>query len=327
MNALPAVSVVLSTRNRCGVLGDALEALLDQEAGGLPYEILVVDNNSSDGTAALIRAFERRSGGVLRYVHEPREGVSNGRNAGIAASRGAIIAFTDDDVRASRGWLAAGVRRLMEHPDIHYVGGPVLPRWTAAPPRWLTRAHWSPLAAVDYGTVAFRVPEAGAVCLVTANLFVRRESLDRVGWFHPAFRRCQDHELMLRLWAGGLAGLYAPDVVTSTLVLPERLTRRYHRRWHQRHGHFLALMPLRARQAADGLVVEDAAKTRLFLGAPLFEYRALLEAAVSYCRALAKERADCVLAHEFRIRYSLSFIATAIRWRAGSATPLRPRSS
>jgi glycosyltransferase involved in cell wall biosynthesis len=315
MNAAPVVSVVVSTRNRSHVLGDALSSLLNQQTDGLPYEVIVVDNDSSDDTASLCRRFEQQSDGRLRCLFERRRGVSNGRNTGIAASRGAVVAFTDDDVRVDAQWVASGARRLLEELDVQYVGGPVFPVWKTPPPRWLTRDHWSALAAVDYGTTPFLVPDAHPVCLVTANLFIRRDTLDRVGWFDPHFRRCQDHELMLRLWAAGIAGRYAPDVVARTIVPAERLTRRYHRRWHATHGHFLARMPFREIHTAKGLTLEKPTRGRFFLGAPRFEYRELLLAVARWCACLATARVDRMLSHEFRAWYSLSFIVSAIRAR------------
>jgi glycosyltransferase involved in cell wall biosynthesis len=306
------VSIVVSTRNRSELLGATIESLLGQRSGNLWCEIIVVDNDSSDGTRAVIEDFAKRSRGIVRYVVERREGVSHGRNAGIAASRGSVIAFTDDDVRVGREWLATGARLLFRNRWMQYVGGPVLPLWAAEPPRWLTRGHWAPIAAMDHGGAPFEVPTARAVCLLTANLFIRRAALDRVGWFNPAFRRCQDHELMLRLWAAGLRGMYAPDVVARTIVPAERLTRGYHRRWHETHGEFLARMPLREHRVNNHVVVEPASTGRFFLGAPLFEYRALFTHLAKWARSSLARRAEDAFAHELRARYSRAFIMASM---------------
>jgi len=316
MSTRPLVSVVVPTRNRCGLLGGALSALVEQDAGGIPYEIVVVDNNSSDDTVAVVRRFQRGAGGILKYVSERREGVSYARNTGIAAARGDIVSFTDDDIRVDPRWISTATQQLAEHRRIDYVGGPVLPRWTIAPPTWLTREHWSPIAAVDYGALAFDVPGDRPVCLITANLFIRRAALERVRWFDPGFLRCQDRELLLRLWAAGMRGLYVPDVVTHTEVPPERMTRAYHRRWHQMHGHFLARMPLRERRVDGDWIVESSAHGRFFLGVPLFEFHAFLTHLAGWCGATVTRRGEDAFVHELQLRYSIGFVLAAIRRRS-----------
>ena len=132
------VSVVLSTYNRADRLPSALDALLSQSAGAA-YEVIVVDNNSTDATRTVIEQAAARSDGRLRYVFEPRQGLSHGRNAGIAAARSPIIAFSDDDVRVAPDWIAQLKRTFDAHPEIDYVGGRVLPHWLAPPPRWLRK--------------------------------------------------------------------------------------------------------------------------------------------------------------------------------------------
>src|ERR1043166_6594730 len=98
MNEHFDISAVITTYNRCERLAMALEALLEQKTGGLPYEVVVVDNNSTDNTRATIEAFIAQGHANLRYVFEPKQGIAYGRNAGMAAAQGDIIAFTDDDV-------------------------------------------------------------------------------------------------------------------------------------------------------------------------------------------------------------------------------------
>ena len=149
----PAVSVVLSTYNRRRSLEHAIAALLRQAAAP-PYEILVVDNRSTDGTADLVSRLVRDSaGGRLSYLYEPRQGLSHARNAGIAGARAPVIAFTDDDVVVREDWVASIARAMDAYPQAEYAGGRVLPRWTSPPPRWLTRAHWSPLALQDLSLI------------------------------------------------------------------------------------------------------------------------------------------------------------------------------
>jgi Glycosyltransferases involved in cell wall biogenesis len=88
------VSVNICTYNRQQLLQTALESVLSQQADGLRYEVVVVDNNSTDDTRQLIQSFIARGATNLQYVFEARQGLSYARNAGVAAARSPIVAFT-----------------------------------------------------------------------------------------------------------------------------------------------------------------------------------------------------------------------------------------
>lgn len=314
----PRISVVVSTYNRAPALSQAIDRLVTQRTHR-PYEVIVIDNNSTDGTATVIHEATRRDPSLVRAGFEPRQGVSHGRNRGIELSRAPIVAFTDDDVLVTPYWLERLAEALDEHPEVDCVGGRVLPVWRTPPPRWVTRQHWSPLALVDYGDAPFYVDHRRAVCLVTANVAYRRSALDAIGWFSPEFPRCQDHELLLRLWRQGRRGLYLPSLVVMCEVPAARLTWRYHRRWHVHHGRFLARMP-------DEAVVSASRKTPAALfGAPAICYREfaryLVETLVS--RGLGRSRA-ARHAEGLALQYASFILARGVRWvRSGSGTILR----
>src|SRR6185295_6783569 len=121
------ISAVITTYNRSEMLAAALEPLLRQNAGGVRYEVIVVDNNSTDNTRTTVEAFIARGYPNLRYVFEPKQGIAHGRNAGIAAAQGDIIAFTDDDVVVTDNWIAVIKRAFAENPDVEFIGGKILP--------------------------------------------------------------------------------------------------------------------------------------------------------------------------------------------------------
>jgi glycosyltransferase involved in cell wall biosynthesis len=90
-------SIVLCTRNRAGLLRDALESALEIEYPSDRFELVLVDNGSTDDTADVTRSAAGRAQFPIRYVYEPRPGLSIARNRGVRESRGAHVAFTDDD--------------------------------------------------------------------------------------------------------------------------------------------------------------------------------------------------------------------------------------
>jgi GT2 family glycosyltransferase len=310
----PEISVVVSTYNRADRLPAAITSLLTQ-VGAVGYEVIVVDNNSSDDTAEVVRQIAARAGGLVRYSFEPRQGLSHGRNTGIALARAPIVAFTDDDVRVSSDWIVQLKRAFDEHPDAGYVGGRVLPEWTAPPPPWLTNAHWAPLALQDYGPAVQISGRERAVCLVGANLAFRKGVFKRVGMFSASLGRVkdgigstEDHDMQLRAWRAGVHGVYVPAVVVTAEVTADRLEKRYHRRWHQGHGRHCAMMRLRELVPADlGPMSEPRDIVTLF-GSPAFVYADLIRTLRLWLLAVCMRRDSRFYFHQ--LHHICSYIRT-----------------
>lgn len=304
------VSVVVSTYNRASTLPAALEALLRQSRDR-EWEVIVVDNNSTDDTAAVVRQIAERADGRLRYAFEPRQGLSYGRNTGIGLARAPIIAFSDDDVVVAPDWIEQLVSTFEAHPEIDYVGGRVLPRWIEPPPRWLTTAHWSPLALQDYGDQTMTVGRHYAICLVGANLSFRSHVFEDVGLFTPALGRIrdgigstEDHDMQLRVWRAGMCGLYAPGVVAIADVTPDRMVKAYHRRWHKGHGRHCGMMRLRELVPAPlGPMSEPSDLVTLF-GSPAFVYADLVTNSYRWLEALCRRRDPFFYANQLQHTWS-----------------------
>ena len=319
MNERMDVSVVISTYNGAASLPGALESILDQDADGVSYEVIVVDNNSHDNTKAVIESYVASSDGRVRYVFEPQQGVSYGRNAGIAKATAPIIAFFDDDVRVASDWIRTLKRALDDHPDVDFVGGKVVPQWHSTPAAWLTEAHWSPLALVDYGPEPLPVTLERQLCLVSANLAVRRSLLDAVGLFSPDLQRVkdsigsmEDHELLMRCWSAGRQGRYLPALIASTPVPATRMTKDYHRRWHRGHGVFCAMMRYVEAIDQDGKYVgerrgEDAV---MLFGVPAYLYRQAADQTRRWALASLRRQEAISFMHENNIRFLISYIRT-----------------
>lgn len=305
-----AVSVVLCTWNRASLLPGALAALLTQR-NPPPHEIIVVDNASSDETPRVVQQLAARHS-RLRYILELQKGLSYARNTGVRASSGHVIAFTDDDVRVAPGWLRAIDEALRRYPDASCFGGPVLPEWKGPVPSWLTAEQWSALGVQNYSAEPFTVDPARPVCLIGANLIVRREALEAVGPFDPSVQRVgdgigstEDHEFHVRLWATGRHGIYDPSLRVNTIVSAERLAKTYHRRWHYGHGRHIARMRL-----------PDMERTRRrVLGIPAH----LLRQAATDAIASVADRVRRDEARAFDRELRLWFAAGFIRERLGNA--------
>ncbi len=305
------LSIVVSTYNRCSLLDKALRALLSQTEAKIAFEVLAVDNNSSDQTRAIAQSMAAQNPGKIRYFFEPKQGLSYGRNTGIANAAAPLIAFTDDDVAVGPDWAAQIVNAFETHPDIDFLGGKVLPQWPVPPPSWLTNEHWAPLALLDYGNEPFYVDSKRQLCLIGANLAFRKRAFDVVGLFNADFQRVrdsigslEDHEMLLRLWAANRRGLYWPQVVVTAEIEPERLQKRYHRAWHAGHGRFSAAL------STDQVGPSRVAKV---LGVPAYLYRQAARDAWEWILSAVTGRRDRAFSHEVRLRYFGGFVSR--RWR------------
>jgi glycosyltransferase involved in cell wall biosynthesis len=147
-----------------------------QEAPKGAWEVLVVDNNSTDGSEAEAALF-KRAGLPLRHVREPRQGLAHARNRGLAESRGRYLLYLDDDVLPPRGFLAAVLAVIeRERPDI--AGGPVYPYYTSPRPGWFRDSYEARRHAERSGF--------SRQCRVSGgNFLIRRPVLEAWGPFDP----------------------------------------------------------------------------------------------------------------------------------------------
>jgi glycosyltransferase involved in cell wall biosynthesis len=304
----PIVSVVLCTYNRSHLLAAALDALLRQVPDTPPYEAIVVDNNSTDATRQVVEPFT--VSGIVRYVFEPRQGLSHARNHGVSIARVDLVAFTDDDVRVTSTWIRSIVQAFAENPHVDMVGGKVEPIWEDAPPPWLRESGDAPLALADFGEEAFRLSSDRAVCLIGANVAMRRRLFERAGNFSPDVQRVrdgigstEDYEFQRRALAVGASAMYDPRIVVRAPIPQERLMKRYHRAWHSGHGRFYALM----RDPSF-----ERSRLGTLLGVPAHVYRSAIGEAAAWVASVLTRRNAAAFAHELRLRFLCGFAAQRI---------------
>jgi len=228
-----SITVIVCTYNRCTTLAHALNSVA---ASALPtrleWEVLVVDNNSTDQTREVVKDFCRRFPGRFRYLLESRQGVSYARNAGIRESRSDVLAFVDDDVTVDPEWLG-NLTAALHNGEWAGAGGRILPQWTCSPPSWIPvkeRHGLAPLAAFDLGAQAgpLNEPPFGA------NMAFRKEIFEKYGGFRTDLGRCadsmisnEDTEFGRRLLGAGEQLRYEPSAVIYHPVQRERLKRDY----------------------------------------------------------------------------------------------------
>ena len=221
----------------CPKFGDCLESVATQTLPqAVGWEILVVDNNSSDETHQAVKGFQQRYPGRIRYLFEPTQGLSYARNAGIRGARSDILAFIDDDETADPGWLQ-NLTQNLHRGEWAGAGGRVLAQWNGSRPRWASSDSsfaLGPLAAFDPGLEAgqMTVPPVGA------NMAFKKQAFHKYGDFRTDLGRSgknllsnEDIEFGRRLLAAGEQLRYEPSAVTHHPVEETRARRDYFLKW------------------------------------------------------------------------------------------------
>jgi glycosyltransferase involved in cell wall biosynthesis len=317
-----SISVLICTYNRSALLRETLAALHAMHApDACSVEIIVVDNNSTDETAAVVAESIERARFPVVLIQERQQGKSFALNAGLAAATGDVLALTDDDVLPAADWLVRIVHAFRTQ-DVTFVFGKVLPRWQSAPPPELltpqAQAIWGPLAIVDYGDTPsqYTPTSRGQRLPIGANLAVLRSVLISIGGWRTDLGKVnntlicgEDHEIFMRFRRRGCyAGYYDPEIVVRHLVPTQRLTRSYFRRWFYWHGKTTALMLEDLYPELDMTTVPRVA------GAPRFSYRQALRQCVRWA---ATRRGDplTALIEELRVLQYLGLFVECWRRR------------
>jgi glucosyl-dolichyl phosphate glucuronosyltransferase len=276
-------SVVIPTYNGAKELPETLRSLAALTTAAA-WELIVVDNNSTDETREIIMAASHGFPVELRYVLETEQGRSAALNAGIRQARGDIIATTDDDVRVAPDWLDRAAEAL-DALGCDYVGGKVLPIWRGPQPAWIPNhpgRQWAVIALLDFGSEPIPYFTDPHCVPIGVNMAFRREAFERAGlWDNGVGRRKgtllgqEVRKWALRAHAAGLRGYYVPAMVLRHVVHRERLNKRYFRRWYYWNGVSRALMYREAwidMQAPEERSLDYSRVPHVF-GVPRFYYR------------------------------------------------------
>ena len=233
------VSVVITTRNRATNLKTALFSLNLQTHRKASFEVLVIDNGSTDNTRDVCeecRAFLPN----FQYLYEPNPGLHIGRHLGMQRARARILVYADDDIEAFPTWLE-GVAEAFSNEQVALVGGKNLPRFQVEPPAWIRRM-WEKnrnggrmlpyLSILDLGD---KVKEVSPYHVFGCNFSIRKSVLLEAGGFHPdAFpyaliRYRGDGETYVSRYISEKGGkaIYHPKASVFHCVPEERLSEEY----------------------------------------------------------------------------------------------------
>ncbi len=233
------VSVIVCTYNRCQSLARALESM---SASVMPttteWEVLVVDNNSNDGTREVAAHFCELNPAHFRYLFEANQGKSYALNTAIRESRGEILVFTDDDVTVEPRWLQ-NLTSVFEHEKCAGSAGRILPAQSFDRPPWLSlEGRYNLIGALCAYFEPGELPHDLKVAPYGANMAFRREMFEKYGTFRLDLGPCftsrvssEDTEFGRRLLAGGERLCYVPSATVYHEIRQDRLNKKFFLTW------------------------------------------------------------------------------------------------
>jgi len=241
------ISVVIATYNRAKYLSKAIEGLINQTLEKSQYEILVVDNNSTDNTKQIVLDLMKAVPN-LKYIYEAISGANNARNTGWKNAIGKYVAYLDDDAIPSHIWLERilfAFESVSPKPGI--VGGKVIPIWESEKPSWVKGRLLKALSVVDYSEEA-RFLE-NKEFLYSVNMALQRELLARFQGFDVSLGRkgkrlTSNDEILIaiKIKNAGYKFYYDPLIAVEHLVPSNRLTHKWFFKRYYQQGYSDALM-------------------------------------------------------------------------------------
>jgi glycosyltransferase involved in cell wall biosynthesis len=276
------ISIVVCTFNRVKSLARTLQSLKEMSVSSSEkWELIVVDNNSSDSTKSCVLEFNQKSSVPVRYIFESRQGKPFALKTGIQSASGELLLFTDDDVIVDKHWLS-NIYKTFKETNCLGVGGKIVPVWPSKKPSWFQTdgpyGLMSALANYDLGELSCELTSATAP--FGANVAFHRRAFERYGYYRtdlgPSAAKDrvggggEDTEFARRLLRSGEKLIYSPAAIVYHPVEPQRTRKRYFQRWYFEHGK--SVIKLR----------EDVFVGVHYFGVPRYLFRSFFESALRW---------------------------------------------
>lgn len=227
------ISVAICSYNRARFIVKALDSLFHQDFDKNDFEVIVVDNNSTDDTLTVLKTYQQQHPDYpFRFVTEPHQGVAYTRNRGAKEAKGNIIAYLDDDSIAQPGWLKITYDFFAQHPEVYSTGGKITPYFLTEIPDWYSKYFFGLVGNFDQGPRVKQLTGQRYPC--GANMAFRREVFDEVGYFNTDLGRSgkgllanEEKDIYLRILAYGKKVFYLPEVQVLHAVEANKFDKNY----------------------------------------------------------------------------------------------------
>lgn len=230
---MPEISVIICTYNRDKYIYNVLDSLARNDFPKIHYEIVLIDNNSTDSTQETVERFSKAWPDVcLRCFIETRQGLSYARNRGIEEAKGDVLVFLDDDAFVGEKYLHNLSQTLASNPSISSFGGKITPLFeNGKTPKWLCRWTLSWVSSLDMGE---SIAEFAKGYPIGANMGFRKEVFSVCGGFNTSLGRVgknlmggEEKEMFLRIRRNKYGIFYIPGIEVHHIIPVSRTTNEY----------------------------------------------------------------------------------------------------
>ena len=212
------VSAVICSYNRARFIISAIESIFRQDFDKRLYEVIVVDNNSTDNTLRLLQNFKAVHPQYnFNFFTETNQGVAWARTRCAKEAKGEIVAYLDDDSEAQPGWLSSMVTFFDAHPDVFSLGGRIIPHFLVDIPDWYSKYFFGLVGTFDQGDEIKQLKGERYPC--GANMAFRKKTFDRLGYFNTLLGRSgkgllatEEKDMYKRILAANYKVYYLPDM-------------------------------------------------------------------------------------------------------------------
>ena len=230
----PLISVILCTYNRDKYIYNVLRSVAENDLPHDQYEIVLVNNNSTDHTEQECQRFQADYPDIrFRYCVETNQGLSHARNRGIRESQGDLLAYVDDDATVNREYLRTYADFFAATPDAVAAGGPILPRYETEEPSWMSHYTRQLITGKLYLGDKPR-PFARGAYPGGGNSCYRKSVFDTIGLFNVELGRkgnsligAEEKDLYDTMTSRGMHFYYLPTAILYHIIPPQKLTQDY----------------------------------------------------------------------------------------------------
>ena len=228
------ISVIICTYNREKYIYNVLKSVADNDYPHDQYEIVLVNNNSTDHTEQECQRFQADYPDIrFRYCVETNQGLSHARNRGIRESQGDLLAYVDDDATVNREYLRTYADFFAATPDAVAAGGPILPRYETEEPSWMSHYTRQLITGKLYLGDKPR-PFARGAYPGGGNSCYRKSVFDTIGLFNVELGRkgnsligAEEKDLYDKMTTRGMRFYYLPTAILYHIIPPQKLTQDY----------------------------------------------------------------------------------------------------
>ena len=258
----PIISVVICTHNRAEYLRKSLRSVVQQSFPKDKYEILVIDNASTDTTKEIIE-LESEKSNKIKYIYEPILGLSQARNTGWLYSNGDYVAYLDDDAIPDKYWLVNIYEFIKDYPNANVVGGAVQPIWPYKPPSWLNKEISKYLSVIQYeGDKHGFILDFPNQYIGGGNTTYSRSILKEMNGFKPHLGRKgnillsgEETELNYRIQKDNYPIWFCPKAIIYHHIPPKRCSKEYFRSISYWSGRTKALVDFEVNQKNYKIII------------------------------------------------------------------------